>query len=127
MEQACWLCGRNGSGDPLDKHHIFGGANRALSERFGLTVPLCHSRCHIFGREAAHRNAETAQKLHEYGQRKAMQEQGWTRDEFRMIFGKNYLDDEPNEDTSSVSLRLTPSPQGEGLREFEVTELVMPF
>lgn len=127
MEQACWLCGRNGSGDPLDKHHIFGGANRALSERFGLTVPLCHGRCHIFGQEAVHRNAETAQKLHEYGQRKAMQEQGWTRDEFRMIFGKNYIDDEPNVDTSSVSLRLTPSPQGEGLRGFGVTELVMPF
>lgn len=31
------------------------------------------------------------QKLHEYGQKKAMEEQGWTVDEFRQVFGKNYL------------------------------------
>jgi hypothetical protein len=31
------------------------------------------------------------QRLHEYGQKKAMEEQGWTEDEFRQHFGKNYL------------------------------------
>jgi hypothetical protein len=31
--------------------------------------------------------------LHRYGQEKAMREQGWTKDEFKAIFGKNYLDD----------------------------------
>ena len=90
--KTCWLCGRNGAADPLDEHHIFGGANRKLSDRFGLTVYLCHHDCHIFGEKAAHQNAETAQKLHEYGQRKAMEEQGWTADQFRMVFGKNYID-----------------------------------
>lgn len=25
-ERVCWLCGRNGNGDPLECHHIFGGA-----------------------------------------------------------------------------------------------------
>ncbi len=98
--KTCWLCGRNGAADPLDKHHIFGGPNRKLSDRFGLTVYLCHHDCHIFGEDAVHRNAETAQRLHEYGQRKAMEEQGWTVDQFRMVFGKNYLDEE---DTSSVT------------------------
>ena len=39
-EKRCWLCGRNGADDPLDVHHIFGGANRKLSDRFGLTVYL---------------------------------------------------------------------------------------
>jgi hypothetical protein len=33
------------------------------------------------------------QFLHEYGQKKAMQEQGWTADEFRQVFGRNYLRD----------------------------------
>jgi hypothetical protein len=33
------------------------------------------------------------QYLHEYGQRKAMQEQGWTVDEFREIFGRSYIND----------------------------------
>lgn len=42
---------------------------------------------------AAHRCAETAQKLHEYGQRKYMREYNATVDEFRSLFGKNYLDE----------------------------------
>jgi len=31
--ESCYLCGRNGSGDPLDWHHVFGGANKKLSEK----------------------------------------------------------------------------------------------
>lgn len=94
LARECWLCHRNGCGDPLDKHHIFGGANRNKSERYGLYVYLCHHRCHENGEKAVHRDPETAQKLHEYGQRLAMEEQGWTADEFRFEFGKNYLLDE---------------------------------
>ena len=87
----CFLCGRNGSGDPLDRHHLFGGAYREKSERLGLTVRLCHERCHIFGENAAHRSAETMQALHEYGQRLAMERMGWSEEEFRAAFGKSYL------------------------------------
>lgn len=87
----CFLCGRNGSIDPLDRHHLFGGSNRKKSEKYGLVVDLCHSSCHIFGQKAVHNNAETMQKLHEYGQRKAMEENGWTIDDFRREFGKNYI------------------------------------
>ena len=89
----CWLCGRNGAADPLDKHHIFGGANRKRSERYGLWVYLCHSDCHIYGKEAAHNNKDIMQALHEYGQRKAMQEQGWSVEQFIKEFGKNYLEE----------------------------------
>ena len=87
----CWRCGATGGADPLDRHHIFGGSNRKKSEKYGLVVDLCHHRCHIFGKEAVHQNAETMQKLHEYGQQKAMYEQGWTIDEFRAVFGKSYI------------------------------------
>ena len=87
----CFLCGRNGSQDRLDRHHIFGGANRKKSERYGLVVHLCHNDCHIFGEKAAHKNAETMLKLHQYGQRKAMQENGWSVEDFIRVFGKNYL------------------------------------
>ena len=93
-ERECFLCGRNGSGDPLDKHHIFGGAFRKKSERYGLTVYLCHDRCHENGPEAAHRNAGTMRTLREYGQRKAMEENGWSVADFIREFGKNYLDGE---------------------------------
>lgn len=87
----CWLCGRNGSSDQLDKHHIFGGSNRKLSEKYGLVVHLCHDRCHLYGEDAVHNNPDTMQELHEYGQKKAMADNGWTVDDFRAVFGKSYL------------------------------------
>ena len=102
-ERACWLCGRNGCADVLDKHHIFGGAFREKSEKLGLVVWLCHHDCHIFGPEAVHRNSETMQRLHEYGQKLAMDRFGWDIEDFRLEFGKNYLPETPDE-TESVSV-----------------------
>lgn len=90
-DRSCFLCGRNGACDPLDSHHIFGGANRKKSEKYGLKVYLCHSRCHIFGENAAHKNSHVMERLHEYGQRKAMDENGWDTERFIQEFGKNYL------------------------------------
>ena len=92
--RSCWLCGRNGTADPLDRHHIFGGSNREKSERYGLVVDLCHHDCHIFGRDSVHLNADTMRRLHAYGQIKAMRENGWSIDDFIREFGKNYLDSE---------------------------------
>ena len=93
--KCCWLCGRNGSTDPLERHHIFGGALRNKSEQYGLVVFLCGERCHRNGRKAAHRCGETMQQLHEYGQLKAKQEQGWSREEFIRQFGKSFTDKLP--------------------------------
>jgi len=101
----CFLCGRNGTGDPLDRHHIFGGALRKKSEKYGLVVYLCHHDCHEFGKKAVHRCAETRQMIQEYGQRKAMAEQGWTVEEFRLEFGKNYLEEESTNDFRERSLQ----------------------
>ena len=91
--RTCWLCGKNGANDPLDRHHLFGGGNRRKSEKLGLVVDLCHGSCHIFGERAAHRCRETAQALHEYGQRMAMERMGWSTEEFVREFGRNYLDE----------------------------------
>ena len=120
--KTCWLCGRNGAADPLDKHHIFGGPNRKLSDRFGLTVYLCHHDCHIFGEDAVHQNAETARMLHEYGQRKAMEEQGWTAEQFRMVFGKNYLDEETDCHTSAAA-----PVRNDKVGGFRVLDMAVPF
>lgn len=87
----CWLCGANGCADPLDKHHIFGGANRKKSDRMGLVVYLCHNRCHIFGKKAVHQDKDTMLKLHQYGQEKAMRENAWDTERFIAEFGRNYL------------------------------------
>lgn len=94
MERTCYLCGRNGAKDHLDKHHIFGGAYRNKSEHYGLTVYLCHDRCHENGEHAVHRDAGVMRELRQYGQRKAMEENGWTVGDFIREFGKNYLDPE---------------------------------
>ena len=90
-ERQCFLCGANGSGDPLDRHHIFGGAYRDKSEKYGLVVDLCHHSCHIFKPGSVHQNASVMRQLKRYGQLKAMREQGWTEDDFRREFGKSYL------------------------------------
>lgn len=100
LERRCWRCGRNGAQDVLDKHHIFGGAFREKSEKLGLVVWLCHHDCHIFGPEAVHRNSETMQRLHEYGQKLAMDRFGWDIEDFRLEFGKNYLPETPDEEES---------------------------
>ena len=54
-------------------------------------VYLCHHDCHIFGRLAAHQNADTMLRIKQYGQEKAMRENGWSVDDFIREFGKNYL------------------------------------
>lgn len=71
--------------------HIFGGPFRKKSEKYGLVVYLCHNDCHIFGRKAAHQNANTMLMLKRYGQEKAMKEQGWNTEKFIREFGRNYL------------------------------------
>ena len=86
----CFLCGRSGN---LDKHHIFGGPFRKKSEKYGLTVDLCHDTCHIFGPNSAHQDRETMLEIKRYGQRKAMQENGWSKEDFIREFGKNYLEE----------------------------------
>lgn len=85
----CFLCGS--SAEPLDEHHVFSGKNRKLSEKYGLKIYLCHNRCHIFGANAVHANAAVNRAVQEAVQRKAMEQYGWSEDEFRQIFGKSYF------------------------------------
>ncbi|MEG2769321.1 MAG: hypothetical protein RR902_00720 [Oscillospiraceae bacterium] len=89
QNKKCWLCGKN---EKLEKHHIFGGAYRKSSEKYGLTVDLCGETCHRTGKQAAHNNKAVELKLKQYGQKKVMTEQNWSVQDFRLKFGKNYLD-----------------------------------
>lgn len=87
----CFICGMNTNLEPLDCHHVFGGANRKKSERYGLKVYIHHDKCHIFGKESVHRNAEVDKALKQRVQEKAMDHYGWSAQDFIDIFGKNYL------------------------------------
>lgn len=117
----CFLCGRNGSGDPLDRHHVFGGGLRKKSEKYGLVVDLCHHECHQYGRMAAHQSAQTRDELHRWAQKKAMRENNWTVSEFVAEFGKNYLDDDELEELYETDL------EPEHYRDFFITAAVLPY
>lgn len=91
----CYLCGKNGAGDRLEKHHIFGAYNRKKSEEDGEFVWLCGDACHRNGPNAAHRSKETSRRLHEEGQR-AWEKVYGTRAEFLKRYKKNYLEEEEN-------------------------------
>lgn len=87
----CFICGQNANGDPLDKHHCFFGSLRSKSEKYGLTVYLHHNKCHIFGDNAVHKNAELNRRLQAYVQGKAMEYYAWSVEDFRKEFYKSYV------------------------------------
>ena len=90
-KERCYLCGMNTYFEPLDEHHVYSGANRKLSEKYGLKVYLHHSRCHIFSKTAVHQNVTINNALKAKVQKIAMEHYGWTVEDFIKLFGKNYL------------------------------------
>ena len=87
----CYLCGQNLAVEPLDCHHLWGASNRKKSEKYGLKVYLHHSKCHIFGNNSVHQNADINNALKAEAQKIAMAHYGWSVAEFIQLFGKNYL------------------------------------
>lgn len=88
----CFLCSRLCL--QTEEHHIFGGKNRKLSERYGLKVYLC-PYCHRDNKGGVHGNAGKMEHLQRIGQ--AAFERNHTREEFVDVFGKNYLPDPEEE------------------------------
>ena len=91
------ICFRCGKYYPTEKHHIFGGANRKLSEEDGLYVYLCRP-CHNLPPEGAHFNKATADWLHKVGQEAyegKMIQEGLSpteaRTRFMRRYGRNYM------------------------------------
>jgi len=69
---------------------VFGGALRDKSDRLGLVVRLCHY-CHNEPPGGVHQNRERRRKLQALAQKKAMEEYGWSVEDFIREFYKNYL------------------------------------
>ena len=84
-EEKCFLCGSYGP--IIDPHHIFGGPDRKVSDRYGLIVHLCRS-CHdyVHGKNGA----ATLNYLHTKGQM-TYEEKIGNRDQFRKEFRGSYL------------------------------------
>lgn len=85
-EKVCYLTGR---GDSLEEHHVFEGPNRKLSEKYGLKIYLVRE-LHT-GVNGIHANRELSDRVKAEVQEKAMEHYGWDIDDFRQIFGKNYV------------------------------------
>ena len=83
----CFRCGRTTG--KLDRHEIYGNANRQKSKRLGLWVILCHQDCHLDG---VHAQRKIAEALKQAGQVAAMKTYGWTKEDFIREIGRNYLD-----------------------------------
>ena len=74
----------------LHKHHIFGGANRKLSEQDGLFVflpPELHNMSDI----GIHFDKEFMEYAHKEGQKAYMQFYKKTKEDFIKRYRKNYL------------------------------------
>lgn len=82
----CYLCG---APDP-QIHHIFNGAMKRKSEKYGLIMPLCMR--HHTGDEGVHTIPGRMTETKEFGQR--MFELYYPDLDFRAIFGKNYIQEE---------------------------------
>lgn len=82
-----YLSGRT---DWIEVHHVFGGTNRKLSEKYGLCVYLTHDE-HNEPPNGVHFNREIRERLQAQIQQAAMDRYGWTVEDFIKIFGRNYL------------------------------------
>ena len=74
----------------LHKHHIFGGGNRKLSEKYGLWIWL-RADWHNMASYGVHQNRALDLDIKRIAQEKWESKYG-TRADFRRIFGKSWLD-----------------------------------
>lgn len=88
-ERECYVCGS----PYVECHHIYGGVGRRpISDREGCWVYLC--REHHQGRTGVHRDPAMMRTLREDCERRWCAANGKTPDDFRKVFGVNYIDEE---------------------------------
>jgi len=88
-EGECEICGKWGI---ISHHHVFNGTKhlRALSEKYGAIVWVDWG-CHVTNNDAIHKNEKLRLELKEVYQVRIMREQNWNIEQWREVFGKNYL------------------------------------
>ena len=87
QKKRCFICG---SRRWIEWHHVYGGCDRQTSDDYGLVVPLCHY-CHNEPPKGVHFNKEIRRKLQADVQWIAMEHYGWDMNQWRSLFGRNYL------------------------------------
>ena len=75
----------------VEIHHIvFGTANRDLSDKFGLVVPLCEKH-HRTGKNAVHRDRNADLFWTRLAERRF--KEVWKEYDFLEVFGKDWIDE----------------------------------
>lgn len=72
------------------KHHVFGGANRKLSEKDGLFIYL-RPEMHNMSNKGIHFDKNFMEDAHIAGQKAWMKYYNKTEEDFRQRYGRNYL------------------------------------
>lgn len=85
-EKTCWVCGS----PYVVKHHVYGGARRAISEKEDCWVWLCPVH-HNMSDYAVHFNHELDMRLKTECQLAWMTKNKASREDFIKIFGKGYV------------------------------------
>lgn len=86
--RVCWLCGN----PRVEVHHILPSSRRPISDREGLTIPLCHE--HHQGIAGVHNDKKFDRWLREEAQRRWERREGIDDPEherFRLVFYESYL------------------------------------
>ena len=82
----CFVCGS----PYVEVHHVmYGTANRKLSDKYGLVVPLCHE--HHTGQTGVHFKPSFDLHLKKLAQEKFNDVYGANKS-FLEVFGRNYVD-----------------------------------
>lgn len=84
-KKECYFTGRTTG---LHKHHVFGGANRRLSEKYGCWVYLI-PELHNMSDEGVHFDRELDLSLKRECQRRF--EKIYGHEKFMQVFGRSYL------------------------------------
>lgn len=84
-EKKCYVCGTTRD---LHMHHIYPGANRKWSEKYGCWVYLCAPH-HNMSNKGVHSDRKLDLRLKKECQQAFEKEH--SRDEFMRIFGRNWL------------------------------------
>ena len=85
-EKYCYFCLTK---DNLHKHHIYMGANRKVSEKYGFVCYLCGYHHNLGGQNCVHENREMDLLLKKQCQKEF--EENHSREEFVKLIGRNYL------------------------------------
>lgn len=74
----------------VERHHIYGGSNRKLSEQYGFVVPLRYDLHPNGARVNPNYGQKVDIKLKQMGQEYFEANYG-SREDFRQLFGRSYL------------------------------------